>query len=157
MSKLEAAIAAWWKKNEARVLDMEGELTDEPGFPSWLQGFMSGVYFIGARHPGCTGEDDCPGPALLAAEADGWNTCISYVKIGFAKDLYQRFHSIKSSNPLDVELLAVFDGDLADERALHDVFASVRVRREWFRYGPELEDFVQTLADHGGFCPRLEK
>jgi hypothetical protein len=76
---------------------------------------------------------------------------IYFIKIGHTAKLrygttdsnaYDRFASIQSACPLELEKLAVCDGDLADERALHERFAHLLIRGEWFRFTQEIRDHI---------------
>lgn len=54
------------------------------------------------------------------------------VKIGFAKDPHTRFNKIQSDNAERLTMVALFDGHVADEAALHEKFAPHHLAREWF-------------------------
>lgn len=71
---------------------------------------------------------------------------IGRVKIGFSDEPRQRFVKMRTDSPVPLELERICDGGKADERALHDRFASARLQGEWFALIPEIEAHMQTLA-----------
>lgn len=58
----------------------------------------------------------------------------AFYKIGIATDLYARFGNLKTASPLPLQLLFAFPSDRANhiEHALHQEYAHLRVRGEWF-------------------------
>lgn len=73
------------------------------------------------------------------------------VKIGICGDrVYERLNQAQVNCPLQLTLLAAFDGGLQDEADLHSHFAHLRIRGEWFRATPELLDHIKQF-------PRPEK
>ena len=94
------------------------------------------VYLISARTYGEV--DDAP----------------TYYKIGIASDINARFHSIKTSNPLELELEYFFKSSdaRAIEVALHKEYAHLRVRGEWFssEIFDELDQFFDECEIYGG-------
>lgn len=54
------------------------------------------------------------------------------VKIGFARDIKLRMNKMRSDNHEPLHLVASFVGEVADERALHEMFAAHHKQREWF-------------------------
>lgn len=69
------------------------------------------------------------------------------VKIGCSKLPHYRFPSIQFNSPLQLRLIAIFDGNGTDERALHKRFDRSRRHNEWF--APD-HDVIQFLADIWG-------
>lgn len=68
------------------------------------------------------------------------------VKIGLARtNAKARFSSIQSSNHVPLKMLAAIDGDLVAEKKMHNRFANLRVRGEWYAPGKELMEFIATL------------
>lgn len=59
-----------------------------------------------------------------------------FVKIGVARNVRHRLHTISVACPLPVRLYDDIIGDASFERRLHDIFAKERVRGEWFRWKP---------------------
>lgn len=76
--------------------------------------------------------------------------CDGFIKIGFAKNIRDRFGSIAQMNPHRCDLVAVIrtNGESESrqlERELHTRFAEHRHRLEWFHYAPEIQAYVATL------------
>lgn len=70
------------------------------------------------------------------------------IKIGYARDLSGRLSAIQNGNPHLVVLLAWYWAEdyKAAEAALHEQFASHRIRGEWFRLAPTLLAKVSLVA-----------
>jgi hypothetical protein len=74
------------------------------------------------------------------------------VKIGYTEGDVQdwricvkgRLESLQTGNPRRLAVVAVFDGNMKVERALHAKFWSFRLRGEWFEYVDEVCAFVET-------------
>jgi hypothetical protein len=60
-----------------------------------------------------------------------------YYKIGHSKNVIRRERTLQSEKPT-IELLYTFEGDVKDERDLHENYKDLRVRGEWFA----LEDYM---------------
>lgn len=56
-----------------------------------------------------------------------------YVKIGISEAPHRRIASIQTSNPDELEVLAVVEGGAALEAEMHRRFAALHYRGEWFR------------------------
>ena len=69
------------------------------------------------------------------------------VKIGCSKHPVTRFAAIQFNSPLQLRLIAVLDGNGADERALHARFDHSRRHNEWFVPDREV---ILFLADAWG-------
>lgn len=69
------------------------------------------------------------------------------IKIGKARDVQRRVDEIKAGNPYELRVLAVMPGGRAEERELHERFAHLRLRGEWFRPAAELRDFVKQVRE----------
>jgi hypothetical protein len=54
-----------------------------------------------------------------------------YYKIGHSKNVIRRERTLQSEKPT-IELLYTFEGDVKDERDLHENYKDLRVRGEWF-------------------------
>jgi Meiotically Up-regulated Gene 113 (MUG113) protein len=70
------------------------------------------------------------------------------VKIGLAADVRrvkQRRTELRIGNPLPMLIVAVTDGEKADEKFLHNKLHAQRVRGEWFSL--VVDPFVGRLAD----------
>jgi hypothetical protein len=88
------------------------------------------------------------------------------VKIGRSRNPHDRLVGLRSGIPLPLELLAVLP-DGSQERELHERFAHLRLKGEWFRREAELEEFIadlrrqtaeaqakgKPLAEGGARCP----
>ena len=66
------------------------------------------------------------------------------VKIGTAIDVRKRVKLLQTGNAYNLRVLGVMAGGLEQERALHDGFAYLRVRGEWFRLSDEILYFVEA-------------
>lgn len=61
------------------------------------------------------------------------------VKIGIALDPLARLDALQTGNPRRLDLIGSIEGDLGDERVLHDRFAAHRLVGEWFDRRPVRE------------------
>lgn len=64
------------------------------------------------------------------------------IKIGYARDPYTRFMNLRTASPDDVAYLGHFPGGIEEEHAVHERFAHLRIRGEWFRAESELLTFI---------------
>ncbi len=70
--------------------------------------------------------------------------CGGVVKIGYSKNVAQRIAQLEKTYRSTLYLLAVFDGDMDDERRIHERFAHIRLgRTEQFRATSELMQFLR--------------
>lgn len=69
------------------------------------------------------------------------------VKIGFAKNVKNRMHTLKTSSPVPLVLLATHRGSQKKERELHRQFAEYRIIGEWFRFDGALKEHVMGLTN----------
>ena len=69
------------------------------------------------------------------------------IKIGYATSPQTRLYDMQAGNHLQLHLLTTLPGGRELERALHEFFASLRVRGEWFRNEPPLSTFVALIID----------
>jgi hypothetical protein len=73
-------------------------------------------------------------PAWIYFISDG-----DRVKIGYtARNPHRRLKQLQTGSSRRLYLLAAMPGTMADERALHERFASLRVSGEWFAIEPAL-------------------
>ena len=72
-----------------------------------------------------------------------------YVKSGIASDVETRFRTMLTSNPHDMECIAVLPGVRQVERELHARFAAHRHRGEWFRIEGALADWIAEGCPYG--------
>lgn len=54
------------------------------------------------------------------------------IKIGYTKDILARISQLQTSSPLPITVLGLQKGDVSDEKRVHNHFASIRMRGEWF-------------------------
>lgn len=67
------------------------------------------------------------------------------VKIGSSgQPIKQRFITIQSNCPFDVEILLFVEGMRTIEKYLHNMFKSDNIRGEWFRLSPEIQAFINN-------------
>lgn len=69
------------------------------------------------------------------------------IKIGLTDDLELRLSSLQTSSPVEIRLLATQEGDWSLERFLHQRFARLKVRGEWFHPEPDLLHYIANLSD----------
>jgi hypothetical protein len=92
---------------------------------------------------------EAPAPKLREPRPGDWKTYLisvddsQTVKIGIAKDPKARMATLQTGHPMKLSLLWTFDGDY--ERELHEAFARLRVRGEWFDLGRLGGDPVQAV------------
>jgi hypothetical protein len=70
-----------------------------------------------------------------------------FIKIGYARCVRDRLSELQAYNPEELILLGVIPGGRPQETMLHQRFAHLWVRGEWFRYTAELCSFIQEQAD----------
>lgn len=63
------------------------------------------------------------------------------IKIGFSTNVKQRIKDFGAG-----QLLGTMPGTMHTERQMHERFAHLRDAGEWFRPGPDLEQFCHALA-----------
>jgi DNA-binding transcriptional regulator YdaS (Cro superfamily) len=79
---------------------------------------------------------------------DGYVYAISNgnaVKIGFAKNPIRRLSEINVATHDRCELIGFARANRAHEKEIHSIFASERIRGEWFRRGGTVEIFIDML------------
>lgn len=79
------------------------------------------------------------------------------IKIGISKNPRTRYSSIRTSNPGNLELVLTLPGNM--ERRLHDQFASLKHRGEWYRLEQPLMEFlkaydVEINLDRAGYIAK---
>lgn len=78
---------------------------------------------------------------------------VDLVKIGYARDVAERFARLRTLSPVPLELVHVVEGaGRGGEVQLHEMFADLRDHGEWFRFEPPitteiLKDFIEQLAE----------
>jgi hypothetical protein len=94
----------------------------------------------------------------LKRKSSGWVYFVQWastpwmVKIGFSSSPRDRFASFLTSSPDTLVVLKIFEGNIDDEKDLHEKFAACRDKREWFRLSPSLKKYLQEEA----ICQTLE-
>lgn len=80
------------------------------------------------------------------------------IKIGHtAGNPHSRLSAFRTGNPRDMKLLVAIPGGAAEEAALHERFAALRVSGEWFRPDPRLIGFIEALQyAYGSQQPKPE-
>jgi hypothetical protein len=68
-----------------------------------------------------------------------------HVKIGWTINVDQRVTAIGQGMP-GLRIAGTMPGTRATERSLHQKFAALKVRGEWFRYAPEIRTYVRSIA-----------
>lgn len=66
-----------------------------------------------------------------------------FIKIGYTGNLNARLGQLGTSSPTVLQVLAVVDGDRDTEVAYHERWAKYRSHGEWFKYGPEIKEFLE--------------
>jgi len=64
------------------------------------------------------------------------------VKIGTAKNVRARMEKLLAGVPGKCRIYYATPGDTRLERHLHDLFATDRITREWFRYSKAIRDWI---------------
>jgi hypothetical protein len=75
------------------------------------------------------------------------------IKIGWSGEIQRRIANLRSSVAPDLVLLATTPGGPDLEAHLHAKFAGLRVRSEWFRAGPDLLAFIETVQAGAALFP----
>lgn len=67
------------------------------------------------------------------------------IKIGYTQNHPSvRFKALAAGSPVPLRVLGITPGNLSDEKALHDRFASSRSHGEWFRKSAALTRYIQA-------------
>lgn len=65
------------------------------------------------------------------------NTC----KIGYSKSPENRLIQLQTGNPFPLEIIAVKEGNIEDEKLLHETFSHIKHQGEWFEYTDEIRNY----------------
>lgn len=68
-----------------------------------------------------------------------------HVKIGFSDNVKVRIPDIRVSNPKDLSVELVIDGDYAFEQKIHNDLKKYHVRGEWFYYSEVVKQYIDKL------------
>jgi len=81
---------------------------------------------------------------VYCIEASG----LDVIKIGWTVNLNSRLRALQCASPVELAVVASFEGTRSDEQSLHRRFAGDRVRPggEWFRASSELLAFIEGLT-----------
>ncbi|MCK1693667.1 GIY-YIG nuclease family protein [Bradyrhizobium sp. 144] len=71
--------------------------------------------------------------------------CEQFCKIGFSTYPVSRMADLQASNSFELRLLHTIRGDDIIETKVHNRFADVRVRGEWFKKVPTLLAYIEWL------------
>lgn len=74
---------------------------------------------------------------------------IGAIKIGFASNVSTRKCNIQGANPSKVTVLGAIPGGPDEETRIHEQFAHLRIRGEWFKPGEDLLEFIRTATTSG--------
>lgn len=81
-----------------------------------------------------------------------------FIKIGHGRNIQERLGDLQRACPYELAVMRVLPGHKPEEAALHARFAHLKVRREWFRPGPDLMAYItETATDCLGTSPPKEK
>jgi len=67
------------------------------------------------------------------------------IKIGYTKNMKQRFRAHDGSNPNRLIILKTIHGEKELEKLLHFRFNHIRKKKEWFRNTDELKGFISNI------------
>lgn len=71
-----------------------------------------------------------------------------FVKIGFtAGSVEKRMHVLQLGSPVELCIVASFQGTRAQELEMHQTFSEHRSHREWFRFEGPLFEFVRMITE----------
>jgi len=69
-----------------------------------------------------------------------------YVKIGYTRlDPYGRLKALQGSNPEELKLYCVIEGDRKKEQELHERFRDLLVRGEWYYMTDKIRSYLNIL------------
>ncbi|MEZ4884975.1 MAG: KilA-N domain-containing protein [Chitinophagales bacterium] len=77
------------------------------------------------------------------------STASKIVKIGQTHNLQRRQNTIENSHGYPIKLLkAIRVPDESHEKAIHKQFKHIRLKGEWFKLTPKLQQFIEDLPNH---------
>jgi hypothetical protein len=71
--------------------------------------------------------------------------CDDMIKIGSAKNFYNRMASLKKSAGGKIELLLVIEGDVKEERKHQKALKEYQVNGDWFFKAPDVLQYIERL------------
>ena len=69
------------------------------------------------------------------------------IKIGYTKNVGERVASLRSNSPEELHILKITEGDIEDEKRIHNKFKHFNERNEWFRPEKSLLDFIESSKE----------
>ncbi len=76
------------------------------------------------------------------------DTVAKAIKIGFSRNVEQRFNAFQVGNLNPLRLLAVQEGGRAKELELHRRFSAHKLRSEWFKDCKEIREYIGSLPPY---------
>ena len=70
-----------------------------------------------------------------------------FCKIGFSLSPDARLLQLQTGNPYPLELVAVIEGTIIEEKELHKKFADFKLEGEWFTFSPEIKKHFNCIDD----------
>jgi hypothetical protein len=70
----------------------------------------------------------------------------SVVKIGYSSNFAHRLRALRTASPVDPKVHLTMPGDKRIEADLRDRFKEHHIRREWFKFSPEIKAFIDAAA-----------
>lgn len=70
------------------------------------------------------------------------------IKIGIADDWRKRIQNLQTASPIRLKRLLVLRSCVGAEPMMHQKFADLRMRGEWFRDDPRIRSFIQHCHGH---------
>lgn len=65
------------------------------------------------------------------------------IKIGFTQNsINDRLNSLQNATYEELELIGTCNGEIEDEKKIHSIFNSIKIRGEWFRPTEDLLNFI---------------
>lgn len=81
---------------------------------------------------------------------------LPYVKVGVSDDTASRLTSLQCAAPVELRLLATFEGSYSEELLIHRLLHPHRCRNEWFGLDGAF-DLMSVLPEHGEILPVLQR
>lgn len=69
-----------------------------------------------------------------------------HIKIGFTSNWDKRKYAYSTYSPRELELVAIHPGTMFQEKRLHRMFKSHRVKNEWYSRSPEILDHIERTV-----------
>lgn len=80
-------------------------------------------------------------------QAECGDSYLGPVKIGHAEKFKNRFATMKVANFHELKILKLIKGDRSKEKEIHQKFAGLRIRGEWFRPDQSLLNYISQLQE----------